>query len=366
MSERARERPFRVGLIASPHPHASMHLRTLDVVPKVEVLDVCGVAGQDAAALAGSVTKVRSLAAEPAALLTDPTLDALLVCVRNDLCAPLLAAAVDAGKPVLFEKPGALRADDLRAVAESAKARGVVMGAYYQWRGHPLIQEVKQAIDGGALGRIMAVEARMVTSQVRYRDPELWLFRQATAGSGILSWLACHFLDLLCYLLGDRVVDVAALTGRQNPEPIDVEDTACLGLRFAGGALGTVHAGYHLAGSAPGYSGAAYDTFIGLRGTEGYVRLPLSESLAYTLYSQAPGWAAGGRRERRFDLPSSPAYGGKPGEQFLVDFLRAARAGRRPQNTIEDAVHVLEIVEAALQSSRDGRTVRIPTTGALP
>ncbi len=96
------------------------------------------------------------------------------------------------------------------------------------------------------------------------------------------------------------------------------------------------------------------------------VRLPLSDGLAYTLYSQAPGWAAGGRRERRFDLPSSPAYGGKPGEQFLLDFLRAARAGRRPQNTIEDAVHVLEIVEAALQSSRDGRTVRIPTTGALP
>ena len=48
----------------------------------------------------------------------------------------------------------------------------------------------------------MAVEARMVTSQVRYRDPAHWLFQRATAGSGILSWLACHYLDLLCYLLG--------------------------------------------------------------------------------------------------------------------------------------------------------------------
>jgi predicted dehydrogenase len=364
MSDGARERPFHVGQIASPHPHASLHLRTLDVVPEVEAVAVCGVAGQDPAALAGSVAKVRSLTTEPAVLLGDPALDALLVCVRNDLCGPLLAAAVDAGKPVLFEKPGALRADDLRTVAASARARGVVLGACYQWRGHPLIQEVKQAIDGGALGRIMAVEARMVTSQVRYRDPAHWLFQQATAGSGILSWLACHYLDLLCYFLADRVVEVAALTGRQNPEAIEVEDTACLALRFAGGALGTLHTGYHLAGSAPGYSGAAYDTFIGLRGTEGYARLPLSDGLAYTLYSQAPGWAAGGRRERRFDLPPSPAYGGKPGEQFLLAFLRAARAGRPPQNTIEDAVHVLEIVEAALQSSREGRTVQIRETGA--
>jgi UDP-N-acetyl-2-amino-2-deoxyglucuronate dehydrogenase len=283
----------------------------------------------------------------------------LLVCVRNDLCAPLLAAAVDAGKHVLFEKPGALRAAALRRVAKAARERGVVMGACYQWRGHPLIQEVKQALDGGALGRVMAVEARMVTSQVRYRDPAHWLFRQATAGSGILSWLACHYLDLLCYFLGDRVVEVAALTGRQNPEPIEIEDTACLALRFAGGALGTLHSGYHLPGSTPGYSGAAYDTFIALRGTDGYARLPLSDGLSYTLFSQAPGWAGEARRERRFELPPSPAYGGEPGEQFLLDFLRAAREGRTPQNTIEDAVHVLEIVEGALKSSAEGRIVRI-------
>ena len=355
----ASSRPFRVGFIASPHPHAPLHMRTLEVVSEVESVAICGVAGQDPAALAGSVAKVTSLTTEPAALLTDPDLDALLVCVRNDLCAPLLEAAVDAGKPVLFEKPGALRADDLRRVADAARARSVTLGAHYQWRGHPLIQEVKQAMNGGALGRVLAVEARMVTSQVRYRDPSLWLFQPETAGSGILSWLACHFLDVLCYLLDDRVLEVAALTGRRNPEPIGVEDTACVALRFASGVMGTLHSGYHIRGSVAGYSGASYDTFIGLRGEDGWARLPLSDSLSCTLYSEAPGWAAGGKRERRLELPASPAYGGKPGEQFLLQFLRAAREGRRPLNAIDDAVHVLEIVEAALQSSETGRTVRL-------
>jgi predicted dehydrogenase len=363
---------FHVGLICSPHPHAAQHLRTLAVVSEVEAIHICGLAGQDPQALAdeaayaGALAKVRDTTQDPTDLLADPHLDALLVCVRNDLCPALLDAAIEAGKPVLFEKPGALRAVDLRGVAGRARQRGVALGTFFQWRGHPVIQEVKQAIAGGALGRIMAVEARMVTSQVRYRDPSHWLFRQDTAGSGILSWLACHYLDVLCFLLEDRIVEVAAMTGRQSPEPIEVEDTACLALRFGSGVLGTLHAGYHLAGSVPGYAGAAYDTFLGLRGTEGYARLPLSDGLAYTLYSQASGWAAGGRRERRFELPASPAYGGKPGEYFLLDFLHAARDRRAPLAPIEAAVHVLELVEAALQSSASGRSLRVGATEAPP
>ncbi len=360
------ERPFQIGFIASPHPHALMHLRTLAVLGEVETVQVCGIAGQDAAALAGGrlpdgrpITKARPAGGDPRALIERTDLDALIVCVRNDLCPAILAAAVEAGKPVIFEKPGAVQAAALRRVAAAAERRGVVAGTFFQWRGHPIIQEVRRAIAEGALGRILAVEARMVTSQVRYRDPSHWLFKRDLAGSGILSWLGCHYLDLLCYLLDERIVEVAALVGQRNPEPIEVEDTACLALRFGSGVLGTLHAGYHLAGSGAGYAGAAYDTFLGLRGERGDARLPLSDGPAYTLYSEAPGWVAGGRRERRFELPPSPAYGGKAGEAFLLDFLHAARAGRPAPAPIQAAVHVLEVVEAALESSQTGRLIRI-------
>ena len=353
------ERPFQVGAIVSPHPHAAMHLKTLDVLEPVEAIHLCSVEGADLAALGALSSKVRTTMTDVGEVIARPEVDALLVCVRNDLCPPILQAALAAGKPVMFEKPGALRAGDLRPLADLASEKHLTTGVMLQWRGHPAIQEVKQAIGGGALGRVMAVEARMVTSQVRYRDPSHWLFRKDTAGSGILSWLACHYLDALCFLLDDRVAEVAALVGQQNPEQIEVEDTACLALRFGSGALGTFHAGYHLAGSTAGYSGAAYDTFIAVRGTDGYVRLPLSERIGYTLVSEAPGWAAGGRRERNFELPASPAYGGRAGEAFLLSFLRAARAGEPFLCPIDAAVHVLEIVEAALESSATGRLIRI-------
>jgi predicted dehydrogenase len=353
---------FQVGVIASPHPHGPQHMRTLEVVPQIESLHLCGIAGEDLKTLGAGSAKVRSTTDDPADLLGNPDLDALVVCVRNDLCPALLEAAIAAGKPVIFEKPGALHAADLRRIAARAHERGVVMGTFFLWRGQPIIQEVKQALNGGAFGRIMTVEARMVTSQVRYRDPSHWLFRRETAGSGILSWLACHYLDALSYLLDDRVSEVVALTGQQNPERIEVEDTACVALRYRSGVMGTLNAGYHLAGSVAGYAGATYDTFIALRGTDGYVRMPFSDGPAYMLYSEAPGWAAGGRRERRVEPPVSPAYGGKPGEAFLLDFLHAAREGRQPLAPIDAAVHILEIAEAALESAASGRLVRLGAT----
>src|SRR5205823_14886745 len=115
------------------------HSRALAVLGEIESRHICGVAGQDPKALAGDLTKVRSTTDDPADLLGNPDVDALLVCVRNDLCPALLEAAITAGKPVLFEKPGALHAADLRRIAERARERGVVMGTCFTWRGHPVI-----------------------------------------------------------------------------------------------------------------------------------------------------------------------------------------------------------------------------------
>ena len=287
-------------------------------------------------------------------------MDALVVCVCNDLGAQVLQAAVDVGLPAIFEKPGALSADRLRSVAESARNRGVTLGAMMPWRWHPIVQEVREAVRDGALGRVMAVEARQVTTQVRYRDPSHWMFHRDTAGSGILAWLGCHLIDMLCFLLNERIVDVTAMVGNQNPEIIDVEDTACLAFRFRSGTLGTLQAGYLLA-KGPGGVGPSYDRFLALRGTDGWATLDLTSRDGYTLLSAAPGRDAGGMRRRHFNVPQSNAYAGVAGQEFLSAFLTASRLGRPAPSPIEDAVHVLEVIDAALESSATDRAVRIGT-----
>ncbi|MDP6504937.1 MAG: hypothetical protein QF886_15060, partial [Planctomycetota bacterium] len=64
-------------------------------------------------------------------------------------------------------------------------------------------------LQGGAFGDLWAVEARVLTSQLRYRRPDTsWLFRSEYAGSGILSWLylAHCRTDRWCGICGGEVL----------------------------------------------------------------------------------------------------------------------------------------------------------------
>src|SRR5205823_5227549 len=114
---------------------------------------------------------------------------------------------------------------------------GVTLGVHYPWRAHPISRDVRGMLAAALFGTPVAVEARMVTSQPRFRDPGHWLFNSAAAGGGVLAWLGCHVLDLLRYLLQDEVVEVSSLTASLCEPGLGVEDSAALSLRFGNGAL---------------------------------------------------------------------------------------------------------------------------------
>ena len=342
-----------VALVFSDHPHTNQHAATLRLLDEVTAVHVCPIEGADAAPIVSAIGPNARAATLDDAL---PTVDALLLCTRNDLTPTILRRAVDAGKPVLFEKPGALRAGELREIAQLAQGKRVTLGAILPWRFHPISQELKRLNQSGAFGDLLAVEARMVTSQVRYRNPQHWLFNPETGG-GILSWLGIHWLDLLHFLLGKRVTRVTALTASRNPERVKVEDTATLAFEYEDGTLGTLHAGYLLPGSQSGYRAASYDNYLALRGYDGWATWPMTITPnAYTLFSTAQTGATNGQEERRFELPPSEAYSGNHGLAFVRAFLEAGRTHQPAPCPIEDLVHSLDVIEAALKASVSGQT----------
>ena len=91
-------RPLKVGFVSSPHPHSVFHMKTLEVLEEVEEIHLCGIESEDLDALAAVSTKVRSRTEDLSQLLERPNLDAVLVCVRNDLCPVVLEATVAAGR----------------------------------------------------------------------------------------------------------------------------------------------------------------------------------------------------------------------------------------------------------------------------
>ena len=194
----------------------------------------------------------------------------------------------------------------------------------------------------------------MITSQVKFRTPSHWLFSKERAGGGILSWLGCHYLDMLAYLLEDEVESVSAEIATLSGEAIDVEDVATVSMRFRRGTLATLTAGYLLATSVKGYSGAAYSTHIALYGPQGRVEWSPWDSNSLTVESVSPEWASAPRRQIAVDLPESPAYGGVHGEEFVRRFLRASEGDGDSPAGLDAGLHVLRLLDAIYRSAADG------------
>src|SRR5688572_26183357 len=115
-----------VALVFSDHPHTNMHAATLRLLEEVRAVHVCAIEGADAAPVVSAIgPQARASTLEEVL----PTVDAILLCARNDLTPGILRRAVEAGKPVLFEKPGAVRADELREIAQLATQKNVTLGA---------------------------------------------------------------------------------------------------------------------------------------------------------------------------------------------------------------------------------------------
>ena len=207
------DRKYIVGAISS-HGHERGHVLVLDQLPEVEAIHVCAATElADVEEMAAESSKVVSKTRDVAELLARRDLDAVIVCARADHAPAILEQVVSAGLPVLYDKPAAVHSSFLRRVADLAREKGVTAGAMLQWRYHAMVQELKHALSQGALGDIMTIEGKLLNGLLLYRDTSTYLFDPKTAGSGILSWLGCHCLDLVLYLMGERVVEVMAMVG---------------------------------------------------------------------------------------------------------------------------------------------------------
>ncbi|HEX5414134.1 MAG TPA: Gfo/Idh/MocA family oxidoreductase [Chloroflexota bacterium] len=351
-----------VGLIGLRHPHSRAYLRSLDAL---DVVDSVALYDADAAALDSTSQLSHKASArydDIAELLARPDVPIVLVALPTNRVPEVVVQAARAGKHVICEKPCARNAQELNPVLAALEAHRVQFTACYLWRANPAIQKMRELVRAGALGRLTSVELRMVTTQVALRDPSHWLFQREIAGGGILSWLGCHWLDLLRYLTDQEVVQVNAMVDVLSGEAIDVEDVASVNLRLRNGALASLYAGYLLPSGRAGYEGAGYDQSIILRGTRGTLRHGKEgDDQVVVLESVADEWRTAPRQVYRYTLPNSPAYGGSHGLAFLDDFIRLALSGEGHNLvTVQDALRVLEILDAAYQSARTGQVVELP------
>jgi predicted dehydrogenase len=286
--------------------------------------------------------------------------------LRTDQAVEIYPRLFAAGRHLLAEKPLGRDTREATFLVERARAAQVHLGVCYGNRTNPVVQAARQIVAEGALGPLISVEVRAITTQVQFRNPSGWLFDRDKAGGGMLSWLGCHQLDLIRFITGDEIAKVMAHVAIRSGEAITVEDVATLSFQLQSGALGSLHTGYMLALSGGGYHNKqGYDNYFAVNGRLG--RLFWSSSGAPTEFhaeSAHPSWAGAPQRTFRYALAQSPAYLGVYGEQFVREFVCAVQGQGRVPATGEDALQVARIVDAAYESSASGRRLSVALQSA--
>jgi predicted dehydrogenase len=166
--------------------------------------------------------------------------DAVVVATTNDQLALLALRAVDAGKHVVLEKPGARSAAELRPLATRAAERGVVVKVGFNHRFHPAAQRARAILDEGACGPVMFVRARYGHGGRVGYDRE-WRADAAKSGGGELIDQGVHLIDLARWFLGAELTHVDGHVATYFWD-MKVDDNAFMTLRDDAGRVAHLHA----------------------------------------------------------------------------------------------------------------------------
>jgi predicted dehydrogenase len=197
------------------------------------------------------------------ALLADDRVDVVHLTTPNHLHHEQVKRALDAGKHVVCEKPLALTSDQSRELLQLARASGLVHCTNFNIRFYALVQEARARVRGGELGRLWSVHGGYLQDWLAL--PTDWNWRLEVERGGPLRAVAdigSHWLDLVQYVTGSRVVELladlaTAIPVRERPvgevetfaaaadvervsAPMSTEDFAHVLLRFDNGMRGSL------------------------------------------------------------------------------------------------------------------------------
>jgi predicted dehydrogenase len=271
------------------------------------------------------------------AVIGDPRVDIVVVSTTNDMLTAVAAAAVDAGKHVLIEKPAGRSVAELAPLVERARARGVLVRVGFNHRYHPAMQRARMLLDAGDLGPVMFVRGRYGHGGRVGYDRE-WRARPEIAGGGELMDQGVHLIDLARWFLGDFTeVDGVARTYFWN---MAVDDNAFMRLTTVDGKTAFLHVScteWKNLFSLEIYARTAKLHVEGLGGSYGVERL--------ALYRMRP--EMGPPDTTIWEYPGPDRSWFSEFEEFLEDI----RIGRQPSAGLDSAHAALAVVEEIYRRS---------------
>ena len=268
-------------------------------------------------------------------ILEDRSVQAVLVLTPPNTHLEVVERCAAAGKHVLLEKPLEVSTGNAQRVVHACMSRNLKLGVVLQHRFRPAAQKLRELLP--SLGTIVSASAVIPNWRPQSYYDQPGRGTRARDGGGVLLTQAIHTLDLFLSFTPE-IAQVKAFSATTPVHRMETEDLACAALRFANGALGTVHA---TTAAYPGYPERI--ELIGtsataiLEGTVLTVRFQNGESIDFK--SEGSG---GGTGADPMAFPHDWHRG------VLVDFLDAVERGREPCVNGAEALKVHRFIDRLL------------------
>jgi predicted dehydrogenase len=157
------------------------------------------------------------------------------------------AACLEAGLDVICDKPLTTNLPDAEKLVKLAAEKKRLLGVTFNYTGYPMIRHAKQLIADGLIGELRVVQAEypqgwLATALEKTGQKQAsWRTDPKLAGAGALGDIGSHAFQLVEFVTGAKVAEVAADVSAIVPgRPID--DNVNVLLRFANGARGSLWA----------------------------------------------------------------------------------------------------------------------------
>ncbi|HOT29048.1 MAG TPA: bi-domain-containing oxidoreductase [Candidatus Ozemobacteraceae bacterium] len=171
-------------------------------------------------------------------IIDDPEIDTIAITTQHGTHAKFVCEALSAGKHVFVEKPLCLTWNELaeieKAYQDACAAKPRILMVGFNRRFSPLVQTVKRLLDSQQEQKsiVMTVNAGAIPGDHWTQDEE--------AGGGRILGEACHFIDLIRFLVGAPILDVHTAVMRRK-DTATPPDTVTVTITFSDGSLGVVN-----------------------------------------------------------------------------------------------------------------------------
>jgi len=305
-------------------------------------------------------------------LVARKDIDAVDICVPNNLHAEIAIEAARNGKMILCEKPLAMDSAEGKKMVDAVEKAGVANTVWYNYRRIPAVTLAKRLIEEGRLGKIFHYRAKFLQDWTIKADlPQggqgLWRLDINAAGAGVSGDLLAHCIDTAIWLNG-RLDSVCCMTEtfvKERPhtltgkvEKVGIDDACIFFGKFANGSLANFESTRYARGHKALYTFEINGENMSLGwDLHDLHRLQVFD---YKDDSKIRGWKSVHVTDNSADHPYMDKWW-VPGLAIgydasfthqVADFLTGLGSGKPASPTFRDALETQQVLDAILGSAK--------------